>query len=99
MYYVTTTDKFMSGWGPASGKINKLVILCETAEEADTVVENAENRSDQKHVSCSSEPPPYFHKRWEETGADYETGNYYVQVKTKADMPAWFEPGAFGGSS
>ena len=25
MYYVTMTDKFMSGWGKARGKINKLV--------------------------------------------------------------------------
>jgi hypothetical protein len=23
MYYVTMTDKFMSGWGKADGKINK----------------------------------------------------------------------------
>ena len=28
-YYVTMTDKFMSGWGEAAGKVNKLVIECE----------------------------------------------------------------------
>jgi len=34
MYYVTMTDKFMSGWGQAHGKINKMVVECDTYEEA-----------------------------------------------------------------
>ena len=95
MYYVTTTDKFMSGWGMANGLINKLVILCETQQDAETVCNNAGHRDDQKHIGCSSTPPAYFHKRWQETGADYETGNYYVQIKTREDMPMWFTEGAF----
>lgn len=33
MYYVTMTDKFMSGWGPARDKINKLVIECASYSE------------------------------------------------------------------
>ena len=92
--YVCTTDKFMSGWGKADGLINKLIILCEPSE-AQTVMDNATNRSDQIHISCSSAPPQYFHKRWRKTGADYVSGNYYVQIKTKDDMPKWFEPGAY----
>ena len=26
MYYVTMIDRFMSGWGPAAGKINRMVV-------------------------------------------------------------------------
>lgn len=37
MYYVSMTDKFMSGWGMAEGKLNKLVISCNTAEEANMI--------------------------------------------------------------
>ena len=29
-YYVSMTDKFFSNWGKARGRINKLVIECET---------------------------------------------------------------------
>ena len=93
--YVCTTDNFMSGWGMARNLINKLVIICETPEEAETVIENATNRDDQKHISASSTPPNYFHKKWETTGSDYETGNYYVQIKTRENMPTWFTKGAF----
>ena len=38
MYYVTMTDKFMSGWGRAEGKINKFVVECETREKAETIM-------------------------------------------------------------
>ena len=37
MYYVTMIDNFMSGWGMAKGKTNRLVITCETMTEAMTV--------------------------------------------------------------
>jgi len=93
--YVCTTDKFMSGWGHAEGLINKLIILCETTEEAETVIANAEAREDQTNISASYKPPQYFHSKWQKTGADYQTGNYYVQIKTREDMPTWFKKGAF----
>ena len=85
----------MSGWGQAEGLINKLIILCDTPEEAEIVADNADDRSDQKNISASSTPPSYFHKRWEKTGADYVTQGYLVQIKTRADMGNWFKPGAF----
>ena len=93
--YVCTTDTFMSGWGMANNLINKLIIICDTPAEAEAVIANADARDDQKSISASSTPPAYFHKRWQQTGADYETGNYYVQIKTRDDMPMWFKPGAF----
>lgn len=38
--YVTMTDNFMSGWGDAEGKINKLSIECDDCDEAEIVAEN-----------------------------------------------------------
>lgn len=87
MYYVTTTDKFMSGWGRADNLINKLIFLCETYEEAKQVAWNARKRSDQKNVNICYEKPSYFRKTM---GTDYECGNYYVQIKTKQDYPHWY---------
>ena len=93
--YVCTTDTFMSGWGQADNLVNKLVIICNTPAEAEAVIANAEARGDQKYISASYKPPSYFHKLWKKTGADYETQGYYVQIKTRDDMPTWFKPGAF----
>lgn len=83
MYYVTMTDKFMSGWGHARGKINKLVFECESFQEALIVMENAENRTDQKHINYR-DTKPYFSPK-----------KYLVQIKTKADYPSWYKPGYF----
>lgn len=83
MYYVTMNDKHLSGWGMAKGKINKLVFICETFEEAETVADNAENQGSQKYINISSNKPYYNSDR------------YYVQVKTKDEYPNWYRKGAF----
>jgi hypothetical protein len=38
-YWVSMTDKFMSGWGMAENKINKLVIECDSYDIAECVEE------------------------------------------------------------
>ena len=43
-YYVTMNDTFMSGWGYAEGKINKLIFECDSYKEAEIVAENARYR-------------------------------------------------------
>lgn len=82
-YFVSMTDKFMSGWGEARGKINKLIFECETYEEALIVEENAQNRSDQKNINICSKRP-YYPSR-----------SHYTQVKTKEIYPSWYEKGYF----
>jgi hypothetical protein len=57
--FVTMTDKFMSGWGPATGLINKLVIECDTAEQAQICAKNARKRGEMKRVSITSRKPQY----------------------------------------
>ena len=81
MYYVTMTDKFMSGWGEAKGKTNKLVFVCETYEQAQTVAENAENRSEMRYVNICTEKPCYNSKQ------------YLTQFKTIEEAPTWYREG------
>jgi hypothetical protein len=85
MYYVTMTDKFMSGWGMAQGKKNKLVFICDTYEEAEIVEQNATNRNDMKYINVTSKKPYY------------NSNEYYVQIKTKEEYPTWYQRGYFRG--
>ena len=82
MYYVTMTDKFMSGWGMANGKINKLVISCDTFEEAVTVSNNAERRGEMIYVNIRDNKPYYSADR------------YFVSRhgRTEGDYESWFTP-------
>ena len=43
--YVTMTDKFMSGWGNATNKTNKFIVVCDTWKDAETIKRNAQKRS------------------------------------------------------
>ena len=85
-YYVTMTDKFMSGWGMAKNKINKLVIVCNTYEEAKVVAENARNRSEMKYINITDKKPYYSSDR------------YYVSMHGKGckdEYESWFVQGYF----
>ena len=81
--YVTMTDKFMSGWGMADGKINKLIFECDSIQEAHIVADNAENRDDMKYINVTYTKPYYA------------PGRYYTQTKTKEEYEAWYQPGYF----
>jgi hypothetical protein len=77
--YVTMTDRFMSGWGCAANKTNKLVIACDTMQEAETVARNAETRSEMRYINICMNRPRYDSKR------------YTVSEHDKTDYPGWFE--------
>jgi hypothetical protein len=83
MYFVTMTDTFMSNWGMAEGKINKLIFECETYEQAEIVFNNAQNRSDQKYINICTRRPYYNNRK------------YYPQIKTIKDYPSWYEKDYF----
>ena len=59
MYYVTATDKFMSGWGLAEGKINKVVVVCNSIGEAEEVEEALHRRSEMKYINIRYSKPYY----------------------------------------
>ncbi|WP_300855769.1 hypothetical protein [uncultured Clostridium sp.] len=81
--WVTATDTFLSGWGQARDKINKIVLECDSWEEAQIVMENMRNRSDMKYIN-------YFYER-----PTYPKNYYMTQYKTKEDMPNWYVKGYF----
>jgi hypothetical protein len=82
-YWVTMTDKFMSGWGHATNKINKLVFECETLQEAFIVEQNAKNRTNQKNINICGKKP-YYNK-----------DHYFTQIKNKEIYPSWYEKDYF----
>lgn len=59
MIYVTATDKFMSGWGLANNKTNKVVVVCENWQEAREVEEALHRRSEMKYINVRSSKPYY----------------------------------------
>jgi len=58
-FYVTMTDKFMSGWGMAEGKKNKLIIECETIEQAEQIERAARYRDEMTYVNIRISKPRY----------------------------------------
>jgi hypothetical protein len=82
-YYVSMTDSFLSGWGMAKDKTNKLVIECDTWNEAMIVKRNAKDRSEMKYVRLSYNKPKY------------NQSFYYTQYETKANYEGWFKPNNF----
>jgi hypothetical protein len=78
-YYVTMTDKVMSGWGKAEGKINKLVLMCDDYHEAILVYNHAINRKNMIYINIC-ENKPY-----------YNSNKYYVSWHDKNDYSDWYK--------
>jgi len=84
-FYVTCTDTFLSGWGEAKNKTNRLILPCANFFEARIVEQNANNRTDQKNVRiCSTKP------RLRPTG-------YLYQVMDREEASRWYKMGGFSG--
>lgn len=80
MYYVSMTDKFLSGWGKADGKINKLVLECDSMGEATTVEINAKDRSEMKDIAVHGHKP------------HFNTKKYHTTYHGKPDYKRWYSP-------
>lgn len=74
IFYVTMTDKFMSGWGMAKGKTNKLIIECQNINQALQIERAAKARSEMKYINIRTTKPYYGQniveswKTWDELG-------------------------------
>ena len=77
-WYVTMNDSFMSYWGKAEGKINKLVFECDSFQEASKLEDYARGRDEMKYINITRNKPKYSNNR------------YYVQYLTKNDYPNWY---------
>jgi hypothetical protein len=83
IYYVTMTDRFLSGWGAAKCKRNKLIFICDSREQAEIVEANARHRTEMKYINiCTTKP-------W------YDSKSYYVQIKTAEEYPSWYQKDYF----
>ena len=58
-YYVTMTDKFMSGWGIAKDKTNKMIVVCDTWQQAEQIESVARNRPEMKYINIRTTKPRY----------------------------------------
>ncbi len=80
--YVLSNDSFMSGWGPAKGKINTLILPCRSFAEAEIVAQNARNRTDQKRVRIVGNKPRI-------------QSHVYYSLHDRTDYSRWYENGGF----
>lgn len=76
-YFVTMTDKFMSGWGDATGKTAKYVVECESIEQARQIEAVAKNKRDEMiYVNIATKTPRFYpisayqvtRKHWDDLG-------------------------------
>ena len=80
MVYVTMTDKFMSGWGMAKGKINKLVIECGDSVQAEKIADYARNNRDEmKYINITHNKPSYNSRK------------YITSWKVYSQMTGWIK--------
>jgi hypothetical protein len=75
-YYVTMSDKFMSGWGKAENKISKFVIECDNYTDALIARDRALTRSEMKYVNINYGKKPY-----------YNPNRYHVSIVKFEDAP------------
>jgi len=88
-WYVLSTDTFMSGWGPATGRTNRLILPCESREEAEDVAAYARSRTDTKDVEIVSEKP-YLHRPLYRGSLDGVPVGPLWQVMDPDDSSAWY---------
>jgi hypothetical protein len=80
--YVRMTDKFMSGWGKAEGKVNVFVVICDDMEQAETIERNANARKEMKRVMiCLNKPKArrgvyYSWRHWDQLADGWKQGNW-----------------------
>jgi len=72
-YYVTATDKFMSGWGMASKRISKMVAICNDYKRACEIEEMWDKRNDLCRVNITPNKPYYRPSKYHTSWYDGET--------------------------
>ena len=82
-YWVTMTDKFLSGWGMAQDKIAKYVYECDTLEMAQKVKSNAEKRTDQKNINITTSKPRYNLRTHYTQYRTYDPTDYFYRNTTE----------------
>ena len=79
-YYVSCTDKFLSGWGQAENKTSKFVVVCETLEQARQVERGMRQDSYLSYVRIGHDKPRFA-----------PASRYHVSYKTYAECTRFHE--------
>lgn len=58
-YYVSMTDRYMSGWGTAEGKASKFVVGCETYEQAQQIKRAAMKKEEMRYINIHTSRPHF----------------------------------------
>lgn len=66
-YYVWATDKCLSGWGVAEGKIHKQIAECETEAERDRMLRGFRGSNEFKYVNWDTKAPRFSSSRYTST--------------------------------
>ena len=53
------TDDFMSGWGQALHRVNKLIVECDSWEQAEAIEKHAKTRPEMKYINICITKPTY----------------------------------------
>lgn len=77
VWYVTATDKFLSGWGLATGKKHKLIVECKDIQQALKVKSNMEKDRTLSYVNYTSTKP------------SYPASKYTTKWMKAKDAPLW----------
>ncbi len=75
-YFVSMTDKFMSGWGGAEGRKAKYVVECDTKAQAGHIVLAAHKREEMTYIHAHTKDPKFYplrryqvtRKHWDDLG-------------------------------
>lgn len=79
MVIITAVDKMLSGWGRATGKIAKRIVICEDWSQSRRIATNMRNQGF-----------TYVSERSARIGLPYYTpSRYVVSVIHAKDCPAW----------
>lgn len=75
--FVSCTDLPMSYWGCAANRVSKLIVACETREQADTVFKKLANNRNYTYVTLFDKLPAF------------PTNIFHVRIKTYMECPAF----------
>ena len=84
-YYVTMTDKFMTGRGRTRGKTCKYVVECDTLQQAEQIEKLAEKRYEMECVNLHLKKPYYMPSRYDVSLMHYsELGDLWTVGEYKS---------------
>lgn len=80
-YFVTATDKFLSGWGKAEGKTAKRVIICDSYKQAKRMSDAFINSKEWKYINICCRIPKYNSQKYVVSYSHYDDFNNTTWMK------------------